>query len=121
MVARQKKALPPSRPEFLGGLQTKKNWGYLNEFSRKKFEKAKKVTKLPALTEIIANGICARMAWTRGFQMRKTSTMKEIQQDKPQEALVRPHCYVKQVLHHCPGPRGHVQQERRHGLLQNHH
>jgi hypothetical protein len=46
----QKKALPPSRPEFLGGLQTKKNWGYLHEFSRKKFEKAKKVTKLPALT-----------------------------------------------------------------------
>jgi hypothetical protein len=34
------------------------------------------------------------MAWTRGFQMRKTSTRKEIQQDKPQEALVRPHCYV---------------------------
>jgi hypothetical protein len=42
--------LPPSRPEYLGGLQTNKNWGYLHEFSRKKFEKAKKVTKLPALT-----------------------------------------------------------------------
>jgi hypothetical protein len=50
MVAKAKKALPSSRPDFLGGLQTKTNWGYLHEFSRKKFEKAKKVTKLPALT-----------------------------------------------------------------------
>jgi hypothetical protein len=50
MGAKPKKALPSSRPDFLEGLQKRKFRGYLQEFSRKKVEKAIKVTTLPALT-----------------------------------------------------------------------